>query len=206
MSHLPDGLIVIAKRDCPTCVLVEPLLAGSRWWPSGVVTVYSRTIRLRRRCAGRCSTPRSSTRSARGRDRAHADPREGGREVERTYGWHRGDWQRISGQPTWAPTCRRCARGAAQQDAGTRHRRDARSCASASTGLTARNVTLGDAEDPMEACFARGWTDGLPVVPPTPERVLRMLSGTTPRARRGDGPWCRPTWRPARWRRSRSTR
>ena len=27
--------------------------------------------------------------------------------------------------------------------------------------------------------FARGWTDGLPVVPPTRERVLRMLSGTT---------------------------
>jgi hypothetical protein len=26
--------------------------------------------------------------------------------------------------------------------------------------------------------FARGWTDGLPVVPPTEERVLRMLEGT----------------------------
>ena len=24
---LPDGLIVIAKQECPTCVLVEPLLA-----------------------------------------------------------------------------------------------------------------------------------------------------------------------------------
>jgi hypothetical protein len=30
----------------------------------------------------------------------------------------------------------------------------------------------------MEACFERGWSDGLPVVPPTPERVLRMLRGT----------------------------
>ncbi len=27
--------------------------------------------------------------------------------------------------------------------------------------------------------FERGWTDGLPVVPPTPARVLRMLEGTT---------------------------
>ena len=27
--------------------------------------------------------------------------------------------------------------------------------------------------------FSRGWTDGLPVVPPTEERVLRMLEGTT---------------------------
>ena len=30
----------------------------------------------------------------------------------------------------------------------------------------------------MEACFDRGWSDGLPVVPPTPERVMRMLTGT----------------------------
>jgi hypothetical protein len=31
----------------------------------------------------------------------------------------------------------------------------------------------------MEVCFDRGWTDGLPVTPPTDERVLRMLKGTT---------------------------
>ena len=31
----------------------------------------------------------------------------------------------------------------------------------------------------MEAMFDRGWTDGLPVVPPTEARVLRMLEGTT---------------------------
>src|SRR6478609_10049417 len=31
----------------------------------------------------------------------------------------------------------------------------------------------------MEALFDRGWTDGLPVVPPTEARVLRMLEGTT---------------------------
>ncbi|HEX7436168.1 MAG TPA: hypothetical protein VF308_05635, partial [Caldimonas sp.] len=28
-------------------------------------------------------------------------------------------------------------------------------------------------------CFERGWTDGMPVVPPTQARVLRMLRGTT---------------------------
>ena len=32
-------------------------------------------------------------------------------------------------------------------------------------------------DDPHELCFERGWTDGLPVVPPTPERVERMLGG-----------------------------
>ncbi|HSD02656.1 MAG TPA: hypothetical protein VLB81_09815 [Gaiellales bacterium] len=31
--------------------------------------------------------------------------------------------------------------------------------------------------DEIEDMFERGWTDGLPVVPPTPERVERMLGG-----------------------------
>ena len=33
-------------------------------------------------------------------------------------------------------------------------------------------------EDLIEVCYENGWTDGLPVVPPTAERVERMLSGT----------------------------
>jgi hypothetical protein len=40
-----------------------------------------------------------------------------------------------------------------------------------------------DVEDPwqaIEACYAQGWTDGLPVVPPTAALVERMLAG---------GPW-----------------
>src|SRR4051812_39058858 len=32
-------------------------------------------------------------------------------------------------------------------------------------------------DDPVEMLFARGVTDGLPVVPPTEERVKRMLAG-----------------------------
>ena len=38
-------------------------------------------------------------------------------------------------------------------------------------------------DDAIETCFERGWTDGLPVVPPTPERVERMLAATS----RGSG-------------------
>ncbi|MDO8434785.1 MAG: redoxin domain-containing protein [Candidatus Binatus sp.] len=44
--------------------------------------------------------------------------------------------------------------------------------------LTARRIELGDSEDVFEFMFERGLTDGLPVVPPTPERVMRMLTGT----------------------------
>ena len=45
--------------------------------------------------------------------------------------------------------------------------------------LHSRRIELAELEDEFEAMFARGWTDGLPVVPPTEERVLRMLEGTT---------------------------
>jgi hypothetical protein len=45
--------------------------------------------------------------------------------------------------------------------------------------LRARRVQIADLEDEIEAMFDRGWSDGLPVVPPTEVRVLRMLEGTT---------------------------
>ena len=44
--------------------------------------------------------------------------------------------------------------------------------------LAARKVEYGEHDDPEEICYQRGWTDGLPVTPPTDVRVLRMLSGT----------------------------
>ena len=39
-------------------------------------------------------------------------------------------------------------------------------------------LEIDTTEDLIEVCYENGWTDGLPVVPPTPERVERMLRGT----------------------------
>jgi peroxiredoxin len=44
--------------------------------------------------------------------------------------------------------------------------------------IRARRIEIGAGDDVHEFLFDRGLTDGLPVVPPTPERVLRMLTGT----------------------------
>ena len=41
--------------------------------------------------------------------------------------------------------------------------------------LTSRRHRAADEGEAIELCFARGWTDGLPVVPPTPHRVEIML-------------------------------
>ncbi len=42
--------------------------------------------------------------------------------------------------------------------------------------LTSQRHKVEDIADAIEFCFRQGWTDGLPVVPPTPERVGAMLA------------------------------
>ncbi|MFM2046234.1 MAG: hypothetical protein RL383_311, partial [Actinomycetota bacterium] len=102
----------------------------------------------------------------------------GGSETERTIGWSRDDWRRITGiadlgedLPAMRPGC-----GSMSVDPDLADELRVRFTGDT---LTARHVEFSSAEDEFEAMFARGWTDGLPVVPPTRERVLRMLSGTT---------------------------
>ena len=178
---LPDGLIVVAKRDCPTCGLVEPLLHELAQAGEALTVVIQDDPAY---AAGLPGALLDSTLEHSFRLGIEFVPtlirRQGGREVARTHGWHRGDWQRISGLPTLGAALPELRPGCGSKtlDPGIAEDLQVRF---GQTGLTARQVTVGEAEDPIEACFARGWTDGLPVVPPTPARVLRMLAGTTRR-------------------------
>jgi hypothetical protein len=102
----------------------------------------------------------------------------GGAETARTVGWSRERWEELTGVsglgpglPDHRPGC-----GSLSVDP---FRIDELEARYGGSGLTSRRVELADAEDEHEALFDRGWTDGLPVVPPTPERVVRMLRGTT---------------------------
>ena len=73
------------------------------------------------------------------------------------------------------------------------------------SGFASREVEFAAAEDEHEAMYDRGWSDGLPLVPPTPERVARMLEGTT-RDRHDVVAPSHRTWSSAPSRRSPSTR
>ena len=42
--------------------------------------------------------------------------------------------------------------------------------------LVSRVFAIDDVEDAIEFCFQQGWTDGLPVVPPTAARVRDFLA------------------------------
>lgn len=44
--------------------------------------------------------------------------------------------------------------------------------------LTSRIFEVADLDDAIEYCYAQGWTDGLPVVPPTPARVREFVAAS----------------------------
>ena len=99
-----------------------------------------------------------------------------GNETGRTFGWDRTEWQALTGEtvgeelPAFRPGC-----GSMTQDPGMPEKLAARYDRDL---LQARQLEVPASEDDVEACYDRGWSDGLPVVPPTPERVMRMLAGT----------------------------
>lgn len=180
-AQLADGLTVFVKRDCPTCVLVAPVLAdlSARLSP-GLLHVVSQDDPAFPEGVGGVEDDSGLEKSWRaGIEAVPTVVRvEGGREVERLEGWHRGDWRRLTGfedlgagLPEWKPGC-----GSLSVDPS---RVDQLRARFEGSRLHARRVELADLEDEAEAMFDRGWTDGLPVVVPTEARVLAMLEGTS---------------------------
>jgi len=177
LAEIGDGLIAVVKRDCPTCELVGPVLAALQ--AEGAVKVYSQDDP---------AFPESVAAVADDRD-LDASYRldveivptllrvEGGREADRTFGWDKAEWARVAGRPVGEglppirPGC-----GAANVEPAAQRLLKIRY---GETGLVSRRIALGEAEDPIETAFLRGWSDGLPVTPPTEARVLAMLEGTT---------------------------
>jgi len=174
---LPDGLVAVVKRDCPTCLLVEPVLRElaaavplTVWsqddpsFPAGIDVVDDSALERSWRLG--IETVPTLLRI------------EQGVEVERLQGWWREDWQRVSGVaglgaglPDHRPGC-----GSRSVEWGLADELERRY---GDRVLASRRVELADLEDDVEAAYDRGWTDGLPVVPPTEARVARMLAGTT---------------------------
>ncbi len=182
MNPLPDGLIVVVKRDCPTCALVEPLMLELAMGRLPLTVYVQDDARYAASLPGGVFDDTLERSYRLGIEFVPTLIRVAdGREVARTHGWHRGDWRDISGRqdlgaelPDLRPGC-----GSKTLDPGIAEYLLLRF---GESGLQSREVVVGDAEDDIEACYDRGWSDGLPVVPPTPARVLRMLAGTTRRA------------------------
>jgi hypothetical protein len=173
-----DGLLIFAKRACETCVMVEPVLGelarsgqdtvvfsqDDPSFPSLVAALDDRTLEqsFRFDIEGLPTVIRM----------------ENGKEVARAFGWNRAEWERVTGHrnlgaglPAMRPGC-----GSMSREPGVWEELVARY---GDSGIASRRIVLGEWDDEIETCFDRGWSDGLPVVPPTDARIMRMLEGTT---------------------------
>src|SRR5262245_9307012 len=175
---LPDGLVAFVKAECQTCQKVAPVF--SELAAAGVpLTVYPQ------------DDPGFPPGMPVTDDTDLHVSWENGIEIVPTLmkvergvvvgtlqGWLRPRWREFTGVaglgdglPEHSPGC-----GSRTLDLGMPEQLAVRY---GGEKLRSRRVELGELEDEVEATFDRGWTDGLPVVPPTRERVLRMLEGTT---------------------------
>src|SRR5688572_14221939 len=175
-TPLPEGILAVVKADCPTCRLVTPVLGELR--AAGVaLTVFTQDDPAFPDGLDPVDDTALDVSVALDLEAVPTLVKvEGGEEVERIVGWWRPQWEKLSGVaplggdlPEYRPGC-----GSLSVDPAVIERLAARS-----TGLRSRRLELARLEDEHEAFFERGWTDGLPVVPPTPARVLRMLEGTS---------------------------
>ncbi|HKY75709.1 MAG TPA: thioredoxin family protein [Acidimicrobiia bacterium] len=175
-TPLPEGIVAVVKADCPTCQLVAPVLGELR--AAGVaLTVFTQDDPDFPAGLDPIDDTELDVSVALDLDTVPTLVKvEGGVEVDRLVGWSRPQWEKFTGVdglgdglPEYRPGC-----GSLSVDPEVMERLAARS-----TGLRSRRLELARLEDEAEAFFERGWTDGLPVVPPTPARVLRMLEGTT---------------------------
>ncbi|MDX2379166.1 MAG: thioredoxin family protein [Acidimicrobiia bacterium] len=174
---LPDGLVVVVKEECETCQMIVPVLGQLD--QTATLTLYTQ------------DNPDFPA-----EPRAHHDADLAvswhhdietvptlirvvdGIEIERTVGWLRDDWERLTGVaglgdglPPMRPGC-----GSVSVDPD---RVDELRVRFGGSALSSRRIDIAAAEDTAEMLFNRGWTDGLPVVAPTEARVMRMLDGTT---------------------------
>ena len=97
-------------------------------------------------------------------------------ETGRCFGWDRKAWEALTGEslspelPGFRPGC-----GSMTVEPGMLEKLAVKF---GTDSLHSRRVITAIEEDDIEACFDRDWSDGLPLVPPTEIRVVRMLTGT----------------------------
>lgn len=169
--------MAVVKKDCPTCVLVAPVLEAL----AGSVDLTAVTQDDPGFPADADWVVHDADLSLSWHNGIEAVPTllrvESGRPVERIEGWSRPQWETFTGcpglgegLPEHRPGC-----GSLSVDPAIA---DDLAVRFSAAGLSGRRIEIADLEDPWEAMHDRGWSDGLPTVPPTEARVLRMLGGT----------------------------
>ncbi|MEQ9198466.1 MAG: thioredoxin family protein, partial [Rhodospirillales bacterium] len=171
----------VLKRDCETCQLVTPVLG--KLAQNAPMKIYSQDDpAFPEALGGALDDTGLATSWSLGVETVPTLIRyENGQEVARTFGWDRAEWISVSGDPTlgeglpgFRPGC-----GSKTMDPGMPERLALKF---GDIKISARSIEVDENDDPMEVAYDRGWSDGLPITPPTDLRVARMLAGTTRKA------------------------
>ncbi len=175
---LPDGLVVVVKQDCATCRMVVPVL--EQLSTSGQpVTIY---VQDDASFLGSLPSRADGDLAVSWHHEIETVPTlirvVDGKETNRTVGWLRPEWEQVSGVAALAPELPAMRPGCGSKSVDPDLADELRVRFTGSK-LRARRIELATLEDEIETLYERGWTDGLPVVPPTEARVLRMLEGTS---------------------------
>ncbi len=183
--------MALVKHDCPVCDQVLPVLDRARTDGAPIRIVSQSGPGETQEQASRLKLAAVPELDADLALSAQFDPDavpavvllDGGHESRRTEGLDRarltelaeqaGVTLELDGLPERRPGCASVTRE--PQVAAMLAARAAR----ASGRLKARELEIGELEDPVEALFDRGYSDGLPLVAPTPERVVEMLDATS---------------------------
>ncbi len=179
----PANYVLVVKKDCPTCTLIEPVIQALARNTALSLKVYVQDdpsfpanldgviddSSLEYSYQADIEVVPTLIRLTDGFD-PHS-------EESRIYGWDKEQWQSFTRIKdlgaelvNFKPGC-----GSKTQDPGMS---EVLALRFGKQILQARSIEVAEAEDIMEACYDRGWSDGLPVVPPTPLRVMRMLGGS----------------------------
>jgi len=171
----------VVHKDCPTCVLVAPVLAAMAE-RVGITVVTQDDPDFPDFPQAAPWVVHDEDLAMSWHNRIETVPTllrvDNGTETDRIVGWSRRQWEEFSGLddlggglPDFRPGC-----GSLSVDPNLSDELAVRFSGSI---LKSRRIELASLEDDIEAMFDRGFTDGMPVVPPTEARVLRMLEGTS---------------------------
>jgi hypothetical protein len=181
--ELENGYVAVVKEDCPTCRLVVPVL-GQLADSDVRLIVYSQDdLAFLEPVARGEKTEVVQDTTLESSFHLHIETVptlikvENGAETARTIGWQRASWEALTGLadlgpdlPEWRPGC-----GAKNVEP---HIKDTLAVRFGAVKMASRVISVSNEEDEIEACFERGWSDGMPLVPPTKLRVYRMLQAT----------------------------
>ena len=197
----PDAeraLVCFIKEDCPTCKEVMPVLtAFFRQYASNMPVHIIGQTQAGNKALAEQFNPAFSILDDSALQASFAADIEtvptllmvdaDGTETVRLVGFVKDEWKTLATElnaeegladlvldwailPDWRPGC-----GSLSVDPANEPR--LRAMAEGSP-IRARRIEVGSQDDEVEFMFDQGFSDGLPLVPPTPERVLAMLSGT----------------------------